>query len=85
MSLDIHPERTRVLPERKPRLIIPVLIWIGLLLGVGMLLVGLSGCADTAEIRAEVCYLKFMGNTEDGYTVVMSACQSPEKFAESQQ
>lgn len=85
MSLDIHPERTSVLPERKSSLMIPVLIWIGLLLGFGMLLVGLSGCAQTAEIRAEVCYLRFMGQTEEGYTVVMQACQSPEKFAESQQ
>lgn len=83
MRLDIHPEHVRVEPEEKPRLIIPVLLWLailGVLIGSGFLL---GGCAT--EIRTEVCYLRFMGKTEEGYTVVMSACQSPEQFAASQQ
>lgn len=86
MSLEIHPEHTRVEPEEKPRLIIPVLLWLailGVLIGSGFLL---NGCATQAkeEIVAQVCYLRFMGKTEEGYTVVMQACQSPENFTASQ-
>lgn len=46
---------------------------------------GLSGCATAEDITTQVCYLRYMGKSEEGYTVVMQACQSPESFAASQQ
>lgn len=42
----------------------------------------LFGCAGTRD--AEVCYLKLMGQTEDGFTVVAQQCMTPAAFAESQ-
>jgi hypothetical protein len=84
--IDIHPEHTRVEPEeieRKPRLtVISLFIWLGIVAAFGMLIVGLSGCAS--DMRSEVCYLRVLGKTEEGYTVVAQACQSPERFAASQ-
>lgn len=48
----------------------------------------LAGCAANPEKKAEpklaICYMKLMGQTDSGVTVVMQACQSPEAFAESQ-
>lgn len=86
MGIDIHPERPRFVPVRKPGLtLISLFIWLGLVAALGMLIVGLSGCATApAEPAAQVCYLKMMGTTDDGCTVVMQACVSPEKFAEGQ-
>lgn len=75
MSLDIHPERTRVLPERKPRLIIPVIIWFGLIVGVGMLLVGLSGCAPAATFTG-ICALQPVGVTDGGVAVARVHCEA---------
>lgn len=70
-------------PKRKPKLtIVSLFIWLGFVAAFSMLIVGLSGCAT--ETRTEVCYLRVMGKTEEGYTVVMQACQSPEQFTESQ-
>lgn len=60
------------------------LVRLGLLAFVLSLPWGLSGCA-TAELTAQVCYMRHMGETEEGYAVVMQACQSPEAFAASQQ
>lgn len=86
MSLYIHPERTRVLPERKSRFMIPVIIWIAIIAAVMAIVTGLSGCATPQqEPVAQVCYVRIMGQTEEDYTMVMQACQTPEKFAESQQ
>lgn len=42
----------------------------------------LGGCA--AAEPAKVCYLKALGATEDGFTVVAQQCMTPEAFAESQ-
>ena len=49
----------------------------------GALLLGpLMGCAT--DPVAQVCYMRHMGRTEEGYTVVMQACQSPEDFQAGQ-
>lgn len=83
MSLDIHPEYQ----TRKPKLtLVGLFIWLGIVAAAVMVIAGLSGCAKPQkELVASVCYLRVMGTTEEGYTVVMQACQSPESFAESQQ
>ena len=65
------------------------MIWlcrIGLLAFVLSLPWGLSSCAmvPEEEVVAKVCYMRYMGKSEEGYTVVVQACQSPESFAESQ-
>lgn len=61
------------------------LVRIGILAFVLSLPWGLSGCATSGELTAQVCYMRHMGTTEEGYAVVMQACQSPESFAASQQ
>lgn len=43
----------------------------------------LAGCASPSP-RSEVCFLRLLGNTEDGMSVVAQACMTPEEFAESQ-
>ena len=69
-------------PDR-PRLIIPAILWfLSIVFAIGVVLL-MVGCAP-AEIQAQVCYLRFMGKTEEGYTVVTQACMSPEQFAEGQ-
>lgn len=45
-------------------------------------IVFLAGCAS--EPTAQVCYLRFMGKTDQGFTVVIQACVSPEAYAEAQ-
>lgn len=50
----------------------------------------LAGCASDPRseraqpMRKSVCYVKPLGSTEDGYTVLFEACQSTEAFAASQ-
>lgn len=49
----------------------------------------LCGCAANATksddgVQTRVCYVKALGQTEEGYAVLMEACQSPEAFAASQ-
>lgn len=53
---------------------------VGALLAI--LIVILAGCATARD--AEVCYVKPMGNTEEGLIVVLQQCLTPEAFAESQ-
>ena len=87
---DIHPERTVELTalDKGERSILRRMVgWVliaGLVLAIVLMI---PGCATQAqeEIVTQVCYLKFMGKTEEGYTVVMQACQSPEQFAARQQ
>jgi hypothetical protein len=42
----------------------------------------LMGCATNDAMN--VCFVKMMGHTEDGLTVIAQHCMSPEAFAESQ-
>jgi hypothetical protein len=45
----------------------------------------LMGCAASPpEVVAQVCYMRALGRTEDGHTVVLQACQSPEAFQAGQ-
>lgn len=45
----------------------------------------LSGCATpTEDVITQVCFLRPMGRTSEGYAVVLQACQSPEAFSASQ-
>jgi hypothetical protein len=63
-------------------------IWLarlGILAFVLSLPWGLSSCATVAsEPTAQVCFMRAIGQTEDGNTVVLQACQSPEEFQASQ-
>ena len=56
-----------------------------LALAFALILGPLMGCASTDTITTSVCYMRHMGKTEEGYAVVMQACQSPEAFSASQQ
>lgn len=79
MPLEIYPEGGYETSERKPLLIIPALIWLGGIIGLGMLLVGLSGCATTEEeVWQRVCYEQFMGKSERGLMVVRHFCVKEE-------
>jgi hypothetical protein len=45
----------------------------------------LVGCAsESPSPRTEVCYMRLLGSTEDGMSVVMSACVTPEEFKAAQ-
>jgi hypothetical protein len=65
-------------------IILPVLVWIGIAIGVGCLVVGISGCATTGSDVYQICYVKVMGRTEDGTLVAAQTCMTPDAFAESQ-
>ena len=56
-----------------------------LAIAFALILGPLMGCATAEEVTAQVCYMRHIGKTEDGYTIVLQACQSPESFAASQQ
>jgi hypothetical protein len=60
--------------------ILPLPFWAALF---AAFLVVISGCASTAR-DAEVCYIKPMGNTEEGLIVVLQQCITPEAFEEAQ-
>lgn len=51
-----------------------------------ILLILLAGCATPApsEPETHVCFMKLLGHTEQGYSVVTQQCMTPEAFAESQ-
>ena len=50
-----------------------------------LLLGPLMGCATEAPSPvAQVCYMRALGQTEDGHMVVLQACQSPEEFQAGQ-
>ena len=66
-------------------IILPLICWIGFVLGLIFLLAGLSGCATTTEgPRQEVCMFQLLGQTSNGMPVVALSCVTPEAFAESQ-
>jgi hypothetical protein len=46
----------------------------------------LSGCATTGTEQPEqrVCYVQFLGKTENGWTVIAQQCVTPEAFAAAQ-
>ena len=56
-----------------------------LAIAFALILGPLMGCATAEEVTAKVCYMRHIGKTEEGYTIVLQACQSPESFAASQQ
>ena len=60
--------------------VFPLPFWFLLLCGA---LFSCTGCAS-AESVTSVCFMKVMGATEDGFTVVGQTCVTPEVFAESQ-
>lgn len=71
-------------PQHKPRLtLISLFIWLGIVAALGMLIVGLSGCARE-ETVSQVCYMRQLGRTSEGDAVVATVCQSPQAFADSQ-
>lgn len=49
---------------------------------LAVILLPVMGCATARD--AEVCFMRIMGQTEDGTTVVAQQCMTPEAFAESQ-
>lgn len=64
-------------PERKPGLtLISLFIWLGFVAALGMLVVGLSGCAQATF--SGVCALKPIGNDEHGNIVAITYCQARE-------
>lgn len=69
----------------KPRpIILPLLAWLAFI-GFSIVLLTLAvGCATEQKAEPQVCYLKLMGQTEEGYTVVMQACVTPEQFKAAQ-
>lgn len=47
-----------------------------------LLLLLLAGCASTEEPK--VCFMRMVGQTEDGWTVAAQHCITPEAFQASQ-
>jgi hypothetical protein len=47
-----------------------------------LIIASLAGCATSRD--AEVCYMKPIGLTEQGFTVAFQQCMTPEAFQESQ-
>lgn len=59
--------------------------WVLLLGALGIALLPIWGCATApAESETKVCFIKPMGQTQNGMLVVAQSCMSPEAFAESQ-
>ena len=71
--------------DDRPLTVIPLLFWISLLVAVLLLF----GCSSTSQPPAQkphlmVCYMKLLGQTEEGYTVASQYCVTAEEFAASQ-
>lgn len=71
MSLDIYPEFQR---EEKPRLIVPALIWLGVIAASIVIALMLTGCAQTTF--QGTCALKPMGQDENGHVYVVAYCEA---------
>lgn len=65
-------------------LIFPLVAWLAAIGFIVVLLILISGCSSSPSPRTEVCYLRLLGHTEDGMSVVTQACVTPEEFKESQ-
>ena len=70
----------RTVDEEAGQTILPMPFWVAL---IAAALALLPGCATT-EPSAQVCFMRMMGVTEHGYSVVQQLCMTPEAFAESQ-
>lgn len=63
--------------------------WLDALLGLAcfltaaVIIASFAGCTTTRE--AEVCYIKPIGVTEQGFTVAFQQCMSPEAFQKAQE
>lgn len=69
---------------RRP-IILPLVIWIAMLGCLAWLVLSISGCADAPKVNEpKVCYLKLLGNTEEGFSVVLQQCVTPEEFKAAQ-
>lgn len=75
--------------EKEPQPINARPWWLEVLLSFGcvvtavLIIASLAGCATTTR-EAEVCYMKPIGLTEQGFTVAFQQCMTPEAFQESQ-
>jgi len=72
---------------RQRTIILPLILWLGVIACVIGIL-GSLGCATPKESpspRTEVCYLRLLGQTEDGMSVVATHCMTPEQFKGAQQ
>jgi hypothetical protein len=73
MPLEIYPEC-----EGKPRLIIPALIWLGVIIASIVIAVMLTGCAETPTNVFPLegtCAVLPVGTTDSGISVYRFRCQ----------
>lgn len=70
MPLEIYPEG-----GYKPGLIIPALIWLGVIVASIVIALMLTGCAQTFQ---GTCALEVLGKTDSGFTVVRTYCEAKE-------
>lgn len=68
MPLEIHPERSG--QERKPLLIIPALIWLGIVIATIVIALQLSGCAAERFMTQEQDDEMRANCSEHGCTVI---------------
>ena len=51
---------------------------------LALIMLALPGCASVAQkeddVWQRICYVKPLGNTEDGMIVIAQACLTPEQF-----
>lgn len=61
-------------------LIVPVLVWIGVVGAVLVIVTHLTGCAAITEEKVwqRVCYEQFLGKADNGLLVVRHYCVSEE-------
>jgi hypothetical protein len=66
-------------------IIFPLIAWLAAIGFLIVFLVLLAGCATEKKPNdPKVCYLKLLGQTEEGYTVVVQQCVTTEEFQAAQ-
>jgi hypothetical protein len=61
-------------PESKPRLIIPALIWLGVIISSIVIALMLTGCAT--ESFQGLCAIQQTGQTDSGVPVIRVYCEA---------
>lgn len=70
--------------RRRRPIVVPFTVWFLIIVSVIVICLTLPGCASVTKEETQVCFLKYLGGTESGLSVVRSLCMTEAQFAEMQ-
>lgn len=76
--------RLGLIDSRRRPIVLPFFIWALIVASVIVICIALPGCASVTKEETQVCFLKYLGGTESGLSVVRSLCMTEAQFAEMQ-